>query len=242
MTSKCPHAGGDTQLNPPNAAELFTSRQLELFEENADVFRQITSWVKTYLARPHKDLGRPGPVCPFAPEALMRSSIRIAVVRLRRDPEREIEASVNHFRRVFHEMEPRSGDASVYKAILLAFPDVSAADAPRLIDVCKERLKPEFVNEGLMLGEFHVLNESPGLHNPDFRPLRCPVPLLAIRHVVYSDIVFLNRPSDPPERRIRFLKAYLNPRNNLRSQDRESARRLLDQLESSQTSEPASIR
>jgi hypothetical protein len=108
-----------------------------------------------------------------------------------------------------------------------------------LIDVSKERLKPLFVNDGLMLGEFHELNESPGLHNPDFRPLRSPIPLLAIRRMVYSDIVFLNRPSDPPERRIRFLEAYLNPANTLRKQDREAALEMLSELKKTVASEIA---
>ena len=241
VMSKCPHSERKTQLIKSAPMDLLTSRQLDDFQENAAVFAQVNAWVKNYLARPHKDLGRPGTVCPFAPEALMRDSIRVAVVRLTRHAESEIEAAVDHFRQVFHELEPSSGDGAIYKAILMAFPDVSLADAPRLIDVCKERLKPEFVREGLMLGEFHELNESPGLHNPDFRPLRCPVPLLAIRHMVYSDIVFLNRPTDPIDRRIRFLEAYLNPRNALRPQDREAANLFLAELRQIAAAEPVPV-
>ena len=102
VMSKCPHSERKTQLIKSAPMDLLTSRQLDDFQENAAVFAQVNAWVKNYLARPHKDLGRPGTVCPFAPEALMRDSIRVAVVRLTRHAESEIEAAVDHFRQVFH--------------------------------------------------------------------------------------------------------------------------------------------
>ena len=59
-----------------------------------------------------------------------------------------------------------------------------------------------------MLGEFHNRTESPGLHNPNFRPLRSPIPLLAIRYMVEVDLPFLVM-ADDLGLRIRYLKAYL---------------------------------
>ena len=42
-----------------------------------------------------------------------------------------------------------------------------------------------------MLGDFHPFSQSPGIHNPDFRPLKSPIPMLVIRHMVISDWLFL---------------------------------------------------
>ena len=43
-----------------------------------------------------------------------------------------------------------------------------------------------------MLGEFHSGPPAKGgLWNPDFRPLHSPVPLLAVRHMVATDLPFL---------------------------------------------------
>jgi len=71
------------------------------------------------------------------------------------------------------------------------------ADAPLLVDRTQELLKTEFVRGGLMVGEFHPGPPSaPGLWNKDFRPLRSPVPLLAIRHMVPSDRPFLTGNAD----------------------------------------------
>jgi len=82
-------------------------------------------------------------------------------------------------------------------------------DAAKLIDDAQNELKASFVDVGLMLGEFHSENESPGLRNPEFRPLRSPVPMLAIRHMVESDLPFLRRSIDAPSVRASYLRSYL---------------------------------
>ena len=48
---------------------------------------------------------------------------------------------------------------------------------------------------------------SAGLRNPNFFPLRTPHPCLVIRHMVPTDIVFMTK--YPPQKRMRFLAAYL---------------------------------
>jgi hypothetical protein len=52
-------------------------------------------------------------------------------------------------------------------------------------------VKDEFVADGLMVGQFHPVCANPGLWNEDFRPLRSPVPLLAIRQMLVFDLPFL---------------------------------------------------
>ncbi len=42
-----------------------------------------------------------------------------------------------------------------------------------------------------MVGQFHPRCEQGGLWNEGFRPLRAPIPLLAIRRMVSSDLPFL---------------------------------------------------
>merc|ERR1719359_2143873 len=80
-----------------------------------------------------------------------------------------------------------------FRAVILVFPDVPINRADKVIDDTQNRLKDDFVKDGLMLGEFHLLNNSAGLRNPDFYPLRTPYPCLALRHMVPSDLPFLKR-------------------------------------------------
>lgn len=88
-------------------------------------------------------------------------------------------------------MEPRTGKDAGLRTIVILFPWVTEAAAPITVDALQVRLKSQFVREGLMIGQFHAASVEPGLHNPAFRPLRAPVPSLAIRVMVESDLPFL---------------------------------------------------
>jgi len=69
-------------------------------------------------------------------------------------------------------------EPAAFIAVLAGLQQAAIEDTVR---VAHERCKPNFVERGLMLGEFWSGNDSPGVHNPEFRPLDSPVPLLVIR-------------------------------------------------------------
>jgi hypothetical protein len=54
------------------------SRARELADSDLDALRAVADWIKIFAARPHKDLGRAGPVCPFVPGALERNTLWLA--------------------------------------------------------------------------------------------------------------------------------------------------------------------
>ena len=144
-------------------------------------------WAHSYLSEPHPELGRPGRVCPFVPGSLRSRNFFVAVEPGKAEG---VTGTVLRYRDWFRALEPHDGAEAQFKTVLILFPDV----APTLIDATQEVLKPAFVDAGLMLGQFHpVPPDEGGLWNPDFRPLRSPVPLLAIRHMVASDLPFLTR-------------------------------------------------
>ncbi len=165
-------------------------------------------WVRDFLARPHPHVGRAGPVCPFTPTALALDTIWLTEVSETKVDRAAVEALIADYRDLFLELDPRSGQAALSKTILVVFPNLGEQGA-RVVDEVQAAQKAPFVEAGLMLGEFHAANESPGLRNPDFRPLRSPVPMLAIRHMVETDLPFLRRDIDAPEVRTKFLRAYL---------------------------------
>ncbi len=194
--------------------DLYSTDQIRALPSGGenDVLIEIVNWCENFLGRPHPDLGRTGNVCPFVPESMMRGSLKFAVLRLKNRGTaavEEIEAIVGAFREHFVENEKAQGKIDIFGSWVMIYPDVSNEDAPLLIDTPQKEMKPSFVKEGLMLGEFHPLNGLPGLRNDDFRPLRSPIPLLVIRHMVESDIDFLTRPFDPAPNRVQSLKAYL---------------------------------
>ena len=51
------------------------SRTGELADSDLEALQAVADWIKSYVVRPHKDLGRAGPVCPFVPGSLERKTL-----------------------------------------------------------------------------------------------------------------------------------------------------------------------
>lgn len=193
--------------------------------------RATAAWVRDFLAQGHRSIGRSGTVCPYVPQALELDSIRLAAIRGSRPSVAEVDALVDSCREYLRGDSPESGQRrlDLFRAVLVVFVDVTAEDASDVVDASQWRLKPAVVRDGLMIGEFHARNRTPGLHAPDFFPLRSPHPLLALRWMVESDVVFLGRPEEPPDRRAAFLESFLRvlgPR--LSAEARRAAEGLLE--------------
>ena len=160
--------------------------------EISAVYRSIGRWISSYLMSAHAELGRPGDVCPFTAQAFRLDTIRIGVsgatgadvgeiARLMRDCCRGLRAipcpeSLRHFR-----------------TIVVGFPAIKDEDGLQGLRTVQTRLKPYALLRGLMIGRFHPNTNDPGLWNPDFRPLRSPIPLLAVRYLVANDAPFALR-------------------------------------------------
>lgn len=171
----------------------------------------IAAWVRTFLAQAHPHLGRNGSVCPFVPVALRFDTIWMTEVGDATPDFDRICQIITEYRDIFLQTEPTKGPDALNKAFLVVFPSLAAngPEGAAVVDNVQARLKKHFVDMGLMLGEFHAANETPGLRNPNFRPLRSPIPMLAIRHMVESDLPFLARDTYPAEERASFLRSYL---------------------------------
>jgi hypothetical protein len=154
-------------------------------------FLLVLWWVESFLTKPNKDLGRAGPVCPFASPSLERHAFWLTAIRGGHPPAAALEKSVLGYRDWFLDLPPRSDDDAQYKSVLMLFPDLPRDCYSSVIDDTQRRLKPQFVKERLMIGQFHPECEESGVQNPAFRPLRSPVPMLVIRHITAGDIVFM---------------------------------------------------
>jgi hypothetical protein len=188
--------------------QIYTTLEIGKIQKDIPYLVEIMEWVKSFLAKPNPDLGRRGSVCPYVPHALKSNSINLTVINTQNLEQQQIEEIVLAYRDIFLELEPKAQELAINKALLLIFPDIQIDDATQLIDGVQQKLKPFFVDAGLMIGEFHKRNQTPGQHNPNFRPLRSPIPLIAIRFMVESDLPFLQSVDDPGLR-VRYLAAYL---------------------------------
>jgi hypothetical protein len=207
---RCPVAHGKSPaetVQGQHRLPLFTASQVDQLGATLEPLATTLAWVRSFLARPNPNLGRTGPVCPYVPTALELDTIWCGLVRGQADAA-QLQAAIGEYRELFLSLEPRQLPEAMNKAILIVFPDLGA-NGESVVDEVQRQLKPRFVEAGLMLGEFHASNGSPGLRNPDFRPLRSPIPMLAIRHMVETDLPFLCRSLDPPAVRASFIRSYL---------------------------------
>ncbi len=172
-------------------------------QEHLEPLRAIVHWAMDYLCQPHPELGRRGAVCPFTTPSIRRNLFYLTVMPgadLRRE---DVVEAVRKYRDWFLEMEPHEPRAAQFKTINILFPDIPEEAWSSVIEATQGELKADYVSHGIMLGEFHPgPPEKAALRNPDFRPLKSPLPLLGIRNMVPTDFAFLR---DERE----FMAAYL---------------------------------
>ena len=181
--------------------------------------RATIKWIREYVVMPHRELGRPGPVCPFVMPALRLQCVWISVVE---DVVSDIVcvcSVLNHFMTLYNTTEQTAGSDSKLRTFIVVFPAIGGSGSSELMKRVHTAMKPSVVEQGLMLGEFYPCNTSPGVRNPSFFPLRSPVPLFVLRHMVPGDLVFLTKPTDPPAWRVQFIRQYMKTCENELSSD-----------------------
>jgi hypothetical protein len=152
--------------------------------------QQIARWAVDFLGAPNDQLGRRGAVCPYTKPSIDNDCFLLAWAGGEQDVQ-SIESTVELYRRWFMELLDVTEVARGHLlTILVVLPGFDRTDSSPL-DALQRRLKEGFVRQGLMVGQFHPRCEQGGLWNEDFRPLKAPIPLLAIRRMVTSDLPFL---------------------------------------------------
>jgi hypothetical protein len=142
------------------------------------------------VTKPHKDLGRDGPVCPFVPEAMQRKTLWLASEHIAGRSVADVVQLVNGYKTQLLQ-QPFHGEGVNYTSIVVVFTDLSADRAKGLFDdVLKQLAVPSYVEDGLVMGGFYESNEATAIYNRSFRPFTPPVPFLLMRHAVTSDWKF----------------------------------------------------
>ena len=181
-----------------SAANLFLIEDLEdpgrtseLAESELGAVRAVADWITTFVARPHKDLGRAGAVCPFVPGSLERKALWLAPERIADRSAPAVVELMNGYIRRLLDSQPTDGDDAKYKTILVVFPDLPADRAQGLFgDVLQELAVPSYAGDGVLFGPFYEGNEGTAIYNASFRPFTSPVPFLFVRLGVVSDWKF----------------------------------------------------
>lgn len=152
------------------------------------ILNEVARWTVDYLCQANPNLGRSGDVCPYT-EVSMREGLLFSAVChvFDADPRPAMITVMRQTMKVFESRTPQIGNRAALKAMLVLFPGLEG----EWIDDVQDKLALDFAGRHLMIGEFHAECRKPGLHNREFRPLQSPVPLLAVRHMMLTDLAFL---------------------------------------------------
>ena len=150
----------------------------------------VAHWVRGYLMRPHAELGRAGAVCPFTSASSRLDLLLVGSSRAK--DEEEIFAIMGRAIEAFESISCPS-EQRQFRAVIVAFPQCVGGEGRARLKAVQNRLRPESIYRGKMIGLFDPQSPDRGLINPAFRPLRAPVPLLAIRMLVEGDAPFVLR-------------------------------------------------
>jgi hypothetical protein len=165
-------------------------RTSELAESDLQALQAVADWIKTFVVKPHKDLGRAGTVCPFVPGSLERKTLWLAPEQIADRDVPEVIELMNGYKRLLLDTQPTDGDDVVYNVIVVVFSDLPANRAQGVFDdVIQQLAVPSYVENGILFGPYYEGNEGTALYNSSFRPFQS-VPFLFVRHGVISDWKF----------------------------------------------------
>jgi hypothetical protein len=167
------------------------NRTRELADSDRNALRAVADWTKTFVTRPHRELGRAGPVCPFVPVALDHKTLWLAAERSAGRSAPDVIQLIDRYKRLLLAAQPVDGDAANYKSIVVVFTDLPAAQAKEFFSGALQQIDvPSYVNDRLVMGPFYEGNDGTAIYNPNFRPFTSPVPFLLMRRAVISDWKF----------------------------------------------------
>ena len=183
---------------PTQTADLFLLEDLDdvartsaLADNDLAALRAVADWIETFVVKPHKDLGRAGPVCPFVPAALERKTFWLAPEQIADRGAPDVVELIDGYKSLFLDTQPIDGDDAIYKVIVVVFTDLPADRAQGVFDdVLQQLAVPSYVEDGIVFGPFYEGNEGTAIYNSSFRPFQSPAPFLFVRHGVVSDWKF----------------------------------------------------
>ena len=172
------------------ASVRFTPRPAFVSDGRTGDLAAVHGWIREYLGRPHPDLGRKGPVCPFAVPALQDDGLWVAfddridgssAWRLRHAILRYADA---------YAARARTTPRPDLTALLVVLPRVPPERYGRLDELHSE-MKTLLMTSDVMVSALHPDSTRPALWNAGFHVLRSPFPAFAFRTMDVRDIVFV---------------------------------------------------
>lgn len=168
------------------------------FFSNADIpiAYETLAWVQAFLVDPHPQMKRSHDssgesVCPFAKSMLAENALYMAFHHEVNGKSAElIESIVLGYREPFKNSTPFHPAERLKKALLVVFPEIPPTETT-VLDVVHNKIKSNFVQDGLMVAQCHARCDGRSVRCPGLRVYTSPHPFMAMRHMALHDLLFL---------------------------------------------------
>ena len=172
------------------------------------IFESGLAWLEGFIMQPHAELGRRGAVCPFARPVHNEESLVFCVWDagdLRFDEfQTVLQKLPDSYYRLLASMR---ANAKLFSMCVFVS-GLEEDQYDQYIDEAHALTKPVFMDAGLMIGEFHPLSATKGVHSKTFRPMRSSQPAFVVRAMSPHDALFIDRTGNGAEVRLRELLNY----------------------------------
>jgi hypothetical protein len=181
-------------LDMPRTARANVTPRLFTYDEARgaaanDPLAVLAQWLTDYPMSGHADLGRTGVVCPFLRKAALLDTLRIGISPAGPADESAAFAMIRSSFAVMKRIPAPPGKDRL-GTIVYGFPNCAGSKGLAMLGRIYKRHKYYTVTRGLMMAFFHADSDAHGLWNPDFRPMRSPIPVLGMRYMIEQDAVF----------------------------------------------------
>jgi len=172
------------------------------------VFESGLDWLAGFIMRPHAELGRRGAVCPFTKPVHDEGSLVFCTWDVKELPFEVFLSILERLPTLYHRLFACAPGKSRLFSVCIFLNGLKEDQYSKYIDEAHSMSKPVFMEAGLMIGEFHPLSMTKGVHSKSFLPMRSSRPAFVVRAITPHDVIFIDRDDSPAEVRLRELLDY----------------------------------
>ncbi len=168
-------------------------------EVETNALKSSMRWMREFIMRPHPNLGRTGPVCPFVKPAIDDHLLYFSVNQAQ-DPMnfKSIYDEMMHYKDIFNTFEPFTGPLSELRVIMFLCP---LSHESVLSDPHESKmLKSDMMKEGITVGQFFPTSDVKRMLRDKFFPVQPPVCMYSMRTFIPGDWMFIS--GEPEWRKI----------------------------------------
>ena len=176
-------------------------------ESTKRIFKSGLDWIANFIMIHHPELGRRGAVCPFVGPSHCEGSLLFCSWDVKKLSFEIFLSVLKSLSSLYQRLSPGMFRTRRF-SICIFLSGLKEDQYSKYIDEAHSVVKPVFMDAGLMIGEFHPLSVTEGVHSETFRPMRSSQPAFVVRYMTLHDAMFIDRDGSPAEVRLRELLNY----------------------------------